>query len=147
MQAWGKKVIFSKNLFDLDLWHMYVYCIGIDLSHMQSTYEVDMISHLEDMGWPKNCIPNMTQNIIFSKKSIWPLTLTFDMALELYCSRIEYEMELIHWEDIGSRKCKSRAKCDIFDKSNWSDIFEKSNWPWPLTLTYLYVLWRYWPKG
>ena len=50
MRARGKNVIFSKNLFDLDLLHIYVYCVGIDLSHMQSKYEIDMISPLEDMG-------------------------------------------------------------------------------------------------
>ena len=48
MRARGKNVIFSNNLFDL--LHIYVYCVGIDLSHMQSKYEIDMISPLEDMG-------------------------------------------------------------------------------------------------
>ena len=36
-----------------------IYYESIDLRYTQSKYEVNMINHLEDMGRPKKCIPNV----------------------------------------------------------------------------------------
>ena len=64
-KVYTKIDIFRQNIyltFDHDLWpwHIYIHCEGTDLRYMQSKYEVDRISHWEDMGWPKSVYQMLT---------------------------------------------------------------------------------------